>query len=60
MNERQNLTDASSEREAYSAPNYKRFIFETNELIQTSAPEPVFASVGNGGLDESAAGKEGW
>jgi len=52
MNERQYLPDASSEREAYLAPDYERFKFETSDLVQTSGS--LLGFLGNH-LDASTA-----
>jgi len=48
------MNDASSEREAYSTPNYERFTFETSGLVQTSE-EPVAGAIGDGSKDFSTA-----
>jgi len=48
MTERESLNDVSSEREAYSAPNYERYMFETSGLMQSSGAP---GSVGNATLD---------
>jgi len=59
MNEREYLNDDSSEREAYSAPSYERFTFETSGLAQASG-EPIPGCVGNVSADFSNAAREDW
>jgi len=56
MSKLQCLTDASFERETYSAPSYERFTFETSGLTLLSENK----SVGQPDDDESDEEDVGW